>query len=256
MPPPHPVGRLSGRRAIVTGAASGIGQATAVRFAAEGAHVWAVDLSAEGLAATATALSAEAEGSITTHILDVSDETAVGATIATAAEAMKGLDAVANIAGVLMATPTEDATLDDWERIIRINLTGTFLVCRAAIPHLIESRGCIVNAASTASFFGHPWMSAYAASKGGIEALTHSLAVEYVKQGVRVNAVAPGSIRTPLTHALDLPADADFDLLRRIMAPAGVGRPEHVAGVVAMLISDDGGFITGETIRIDGGTHA
>ncbi len=240
----------------MTGAASGIGRATAIRLAEEGAAVWAVDVDTAGLEGTAAAQGDDRAGSITVHPADISDEASVAAAVAAAVKGLGGLDVVANIAGVLRSVPTEECTLEEWERILRINLTGTFLVCRVALPHLVETRGCIINAASTSAFFGHPWMAAYSASKGGVEALTHALAVEYVKQGVRVNAVAPGSIRTPMTKGLDLPAGADIDLLRRIMAPMGVGAPEAVAGVVAMLASDDGAFITGETIRIDGGTHA
>ena len=140
-----------------------------------------------------------------------------------------------------------------------MNATGTFLMCRAALPHLVTARGAIVNAASTSTFFGHPWMAAYAASKGAIHSLTQTLAVEYCKDGVRVNAVAPGSVHSGITAAVEFPDDLtkeESKLVRRIMSPTGFGDPEDVAAVVVMLLSDDGRHITGETIRIDGGTHA
>ena len=253
---PLPGPRLTGRSALVTGGASGIGAATALRLAAEGATVLAVDLNAEGLKVTADALPAEATGSITPHVADVSDEDAVAGAVALAVETGAGLDVVANIAGILRTAHSTEHSLELWDQVIRVNLTSTFLVCRAALPHLLDGGGVIVNSASTSAEFGHPWMAAYAASKGGVAALTHTLAVEYSKRGVRVNAIAPGSVRTGMTKGLDLPADADFDLIPRIMSPIGPGDPAAVASVVAMLASDDGAHISGEIIRIDGGTHA
>lgn len=253
---PLPGPRLAGRSALVTGGASGIGAATALRLAAEGATVLAVDLNAEGLEATVAALPAGATGSITAHGADVSDEEAVAGAVALAAETGGGLDVVANIAGILRAAHSTEHSLELWDQVIRVNLTSTFLVCRAALPHLLDGGGVIVNSASTSAEFGHPWMAAYAASKGGVAALTHTLAVEYSKRGVRVNAIAPGSVRTGMTKGLDFPADADFDLIPRIMSPIGPGDPASVAAVVAMLASDDGAHISGEIIRIDGGTHA
>ncbi|HYI61888.1 MAG TPA: SDR family NAD(P)-dependent oxidoreductase [Acidimicrobiales bacterium] len=253
---PLPGPRLAGRSALVTGAASGIGAATALRLAAEGATVLAVDLDGEGLARTIAALPAEATGSVTAHRADVSDEGAVAGAVAAAVEGGDGLDVVANIAGILRAAHTTEHSLELWDQVIRVNLTSTFLVCRAALPHLLDGGGAIVNSASTSAAFGHPWMAAYAASKGGVAAFTHTLAVEYAKRGVRVNAIAPGSVRTAMTKGLDLPADADWDLLPRIMSPVGPGEPAAVASVVALLASDDGAHINGEIIRIDGGTHA
>lgn len=253
---PLPGPRLSGRSALVTGGASGIGAATALRLAAEGATVLAVDLDAEGLERTVAALPVEATGTVTAHVADVGDEAAVAEAVAAAVEQGGGLDVVANIAGILRAAHSTEHSLELWDQVIRVNLTSTFLVCRAALPHLLEGGGAIVNSASTSAEFGHPWMAAYAASKGGVAALTHTLAVEYSKRGVRVNAIAPGSVRTSMTKGLDLPPDADFDLIPRIMSPIGPGAPESVASVVAMLASDDGAHISGEIIRIDGGTHA
>lgn len=253
---PLPGPRLSGRSALVTGGASGIGAATALRLAAEGATVLAVDLDAEGLKRTVDALPAEATGSVSAHVADVSDEDAAAGAVATAVEQGGGLQVVANIAGILRAAHSTEHSLDLWDQVIRVNLTSTFLVCRAALPHLLDGGGAIINSASTSAEFGHPWMAAYAASKGGVAALTHTLAVEYSKRGVRVNAIAPGSVRTSMTKGLDFPPDADFDLIDRIMSPIGPGDPASVASVVALLASDDGAHISGEIIRIDGGTHA
>jgi NAD(P)-dependent dehydrogenase (short-subunit alcohol dehydrogenase family) len=253
--------RLTDRVVIVTGAASGIGRATAARLTAEGAKVLASDISADHLAESMREANAGAAegGECITHVADISDETDAAQTIEAAIGAWGRLDGLANIAGMLKTVRTHECDLDTWNKIIGVNLTGTFLMCRAALPHLMTSGGSIVNAASTSSFFGHPWMAAYASSKGAIAALTQTLAVEYSQEGVRVNAIAPGSVTSGITNNVDFPDDLTKDegrLVRRIMSPTGFGDPADVASVVAMLLSDDGKHITGETIRIDGGTHA
>jgi NAD(P)-dependent dehydrogenase (short-subunit alcohol dehydrogenase family) len=243
--------RFEGKVAIVTGAASGIGRATAVRLAQEGASVLAVDLDEQGLEVTAK------DGDrIRTHLADVGDEAAVAATVQTALDGFGRLDVLTNIAGIMRTAHTHECPTELWDLVLRVNLTGTFFMCREALPHLLETKGNIVNCASTASNFGHPWMAAYASSKGGIAALTQALAIEYAKQGVRVNAVAPGSVETGISTNITFPEGADFKLLPRIMSPTGPGQPESVASVVAMLASDDGAHMTGSLVRVDGGTHA
>lgn len=256
-----PLERLTDRVAIVTGAASGIGRATAIRLASEGARVVASDINGEGLLDTIEEANkvAAGGGEAIAHIADISDEAQAAETVETALDAWGRLDGLANIAGMLRTVRTHECDLATWKRIIDVNLTGTFLMCRAALPHLIVTDGAIVNAASTSSFFGHPWMGAYAASKGAIAAFTQTLAVEYCKEGVRVNAIAPGSVHSGITHNVEFPSDLSKEegkLVRRIMSPTGFGDPEDVASVVAMLLSDDAKHITGECIRIDGGTHA
>lgn len=256
-----PLERFTDRVVIVTGAASGIGKATAARLAAEGAKVLASDITADALDASVAEATAGAApgGEVVAHVADISDEAQAAGTIAAAVERWGRLDALCNIAGMLKTVRTHECDLDTWNRVINVNLTGTFLMCRAALPHLMESRGAIVNAASTSSFFGHPWMAAYASSKGAIAALTHTLAVEYCKEGVRVNAIAPGSVTSGITNNVAFPDDLTKDegkLVRRIMSPTGFGDPADVASVVALLASDDGRHMTGEIIRIDGGTHA
>jgi NAD(P)-dependent dehydrogenase (short-subunit alcohol dehydrogenase family) len=142
--------------------------------------------------------------------------------------------------------------------VIGINLTGTFFVTRACIPHLLETKGNIVMAASTSSLSGHPYMLAYAASKGGIMAMTYTLAVEYAKRGLRVNAVAPGGIETPLSAATGgmLPADSDWELFPRISPVDSFRGPETVASTIAFLASDDAVHVNGEYVRVDGATLA
>jgi NAD(P)-dependent dehydrogenase (short-subunit alcohol dehydrogenase family) len=216
--------------------------------------VLAVDLSEDGLAVTAA--EAAREGAVSSLVGDVSDPDLAPAAVA-AAVALEGrLDLVVNAAGILRFEHSHDADMDAWEKVLAVNLTGTFRFCRAAIPALLDGGGAIVNVASTSSQFGHPWAAAYASSKGGVLALTKTLAVEYAKQGLRVNAVCPGSIETPITGQFHLPEGADSKLLHRIMSPTGMAAPAVVAAAIAYLGSDDATHVNGEDLRIDGATHS
>ncbi|MFG3143080.1 SDR family NAD(P)-dependent oxidoreductase [Streptomyces sp. NPDC048243] len=258
--------RYEGRRALVTGGGSGIGQATVERMLAEGGHVVAADVSDAGLADTAARAGAHA-GRLTTVVVDVADEASVRGAVAEAVRLLGGLDVLVNAAGILRSAHTHTMPLADFHQVIAVNLTGTFLMIREALPHLLAGReSAVVNFSSTSAAFAHPYMAAYAASKGGIQSMTHALASEYGKQGVRFTAVQPGSISSGMTDGSGasrrsvgpgLPADADRSLFAKL-APAlgeGFAGPEAVAGVVAMLASEDGRFITGTEVRIDGGTH-
>lgn len=261
--------RLDGQRILVTGAASGIGQATALRLLSEGAKVVAADVSTDGLSNTAArADEAATADRLTTIPIDVANEDSVIDGVSSAVEKLGGLDSLVNAAGILRAWHTHETTLDHWNQIIAVNLTGTFLVVREALPALLaNSRSAIVNFSSTSASFAHPYMAAYAASKGGIQAFTHSLALEYAKDGLRAACVAPGSIKSGITDATGgyIPKDADWSLFPRLMpilptttesSGAGMAEPNAVAGVIAMLVSEDGAWITGTEIRMDGGTHA
>jgi NAD(P)-dependent dehydrogenase (short-subunit alcohol dehydrogenase family) len=251
--------RFEGRVAIVTGAASGIGRATTQRLVDEGATVVAVDRDADGLAAAAEAIGkgADDSGAVVTLVGDVCDPASAAEAVATATGDLGRLDVLVNNAGILRFEHSHEVAAEDWDRMLRINLTGTFQFCQAAIPVMVASgRGAIVNVASTAAQFGHPWAAAYAASKGGVLALTRTLAVEYAKQGLRVNAVCPGSIDTPITGAFNVPEGADPSLIRRIMAPVGASGPEPVAAAIAYLASDDAAHVIGADLRIDGATHS
>ncbi|MEE1819312.1 SDR family NAD(P)-dependent oxidoreductase [Streptomyces sp. SP18ES09] len=258
--------RYEGRRALITGGGSGIGQATVLRVLAEGGRVVAADISEDGLKDT-VAKAGDAADRLTTVVVNVGDEASVRAGVAAAVEALGGLDVLVNAAGILRSSHTHETSLDSFEQVVRINLTGTFLVIREAIPALLEGNGsAVVNFSSTSALFAHPYMAAYAASKGGIQSMTHALAAEYAKQGIRFTAVQPGSISSGMTDGTGasrqsvgpgLPEDADLSLFVKL-APAlgqGFAGPETVAGVVAMLASEDGRFITGTEVRIDGGTH-
>ncbi|WP_030516070.1 SDR family NAD(P)-dependent oxidoreductase [Nocardia sp. NRRL WC-3656] len=254
--------RFADRRVLITGGGSGIGRATVHRILSEGGTVVAADVNEAGLAETANQAAEKGSADrLTTVTIDISDESSVQAGVAKAVETLGGLDALVNAAGILRSAHTHEMPLADWNRIITTNLTGTFLMIRESLPALLDSgRGVIVNFASTSTYFAHPYMAAYAASKGGIMSMTHALASEYSKQNLRAVAVAPGSISSDMTDGRGpgLPEDADFSLFTKLMPMLGQGfaSPDTVAGVVAMLASDDGAFITGTEVRIDGGTHA
>lgn len=262
--------RYDGRRVLITGGGSGIGQASVLRILDEGGSVVAADISEEGLRDT-TARASDLGRRLSTIVLDVGDEESVRNGVAEAIERLGGLDTLINAAGVLRSSHFEQTTLAEFEQILRINLMGTFLVTRESIAALRKGTGpAVVNFSSTSAMFAHPYMSAYAASKGGIQAMTHALAMEFSKQGIRFNAVQPGSISSGMTDGSGeagqsagpgLPADADFTLFTKISpaVPLADGAifagPDSVASVVTMLGSPDAYFITGTEVRIDGGSH-
>jgi NAD(P)-dependent dehydrogenase (short-subunit alcohol dehydrogenase family) len=250
--------RFQGKRTIVTGAGSGMGRAIVRRLVAEGAICLAVDLNEEGLRQSVREAQATAGygGGASWVKASVADEVAVKQFVGDFAA--QGLDAMINMAGILRACRTTDATVEHFMGIIQVNLLGTFLCCREALPHLEKSGGNIVNAASTSAQFGHPYMAAYSASKGGVLGLTQSLAKEYQLRGVRVNAIIPGGILTPMFQSMaNIPVEnPDMRLFMTLARPDQTfGSVDQVAGVVAMLASSDGSFVSGQAIRIDGGVH-
>jgi NAD(P)-dependent dehydrogenase (short-subunit alcohol dehydrogenase family) len=258
--------RFDDRTIIITGAGSGIGQATTARLLDEGGTVVGYDVSPDGLAKTTAA--AEAAGTakrLSTEVVDVSGEDAVIAAVSRVIDDLGGLDVLVNAAAIQRCANTHEHTLDDWNHTLAVNLTGTFLMTRQALPALLESgHGVVVNFTSTAASFVHPYMAAYAASKGGVLSFTHSLALEYSTQGLRAVNIQPGGVATALAlNTLDkMPADYDIGLWTK-QTPLLQGKdddilgdPSSVASVIAMVASDDGAFITGTEIRIDGGAHA
>lgn len=247
--------RFTGKVAFITGASAGIGRATAVRLASEGASLYLVDVAEGGLEETAS--QCEAVGAeVVFALCDISKEPEVKRSIQACVDRFGRLDTLCNIAGILLLDHFEKITADQFRRVLEVNLVGTFMLCQAAMPHLVASSGSIVNTSSTSALAGMPYGAAYGTSKGGVSALTRTLAVEFGKQGVRCNAVNPGSIKTAMMGAGLLPKDADPWLLMRAMSIGPPRGPEVVAATIAMLASEDGIHINGEEIRVDGGTLA
>jgi NAD(P)-dependent dehydrogenase (short-subunit alcohol dehydrogenase family) len=247
--------RFKDKVALITGGAAGIGRATAERLASEGASVFLVDVQEDALRESAEkcrALGAATEF----QTCDVSKPEQVEAAVRACVDRFGKLDVLVNIAGILSLDHTHELSLERWNQVLAINLTGTFLFCRAALPHLLASGGNIVNTSSTSALAGMPYGAVYGASKAGVMALTRTLAVEYAKKGLRANAVCPGSIKTAMGSRQHLPEGLDWKLLERAMPLDKARGPEIVASVIAMLASDDGAHINGESIRVDGGTLA
>jgi NAD(P)-dependent dehydrogenase (short-subunit alcohol dehydrogenase family) len=247
--------RFDGKVVLITGAASGIGRASAIRIGAEGGQVACTDVVAAAVEETAATIR-DAGGEAFAMVCDVSKPDDVQRAVAATVERYGKLDSLCNIAGILRFDNTHELALADWQRILAVNLTGTFLMCQAALPHLLAVKGNIVNMSSTAALAGHPWAAAYAASKGGVLAFTHTLAVEYGKQGLRVNALCPGAVSTPIQDQFRFPEGADRKLLYRIMPLHTFGAPETAAAAVAFLASEDAAHINGTALRVDGGTLA
>lgn len=230
--------RFEGKRVLLTGAASGVGKATAALFAAEGADLLLLDV---------------ADGPDIT-VIDLTDSASVRALVAESGP----FDIVLNVAGIVRLDHIAELSLETWQRHLDVNLTAPFVISQAALPGLIERKGNIVNVASVAGLRGQAYSAAYCASKAGLVMLTKSMALELSKAGVRVNCVCPGGINTPLLGgvAKTMPRDLDNELMARLYnpLPPGFAEPDEIAEAIAYLASDAARSITGSALSIDGGT--
>jgi len=248
--------RLTGRRAIVTGAGAGIGRAIALRLSAEGARVMVADVEVDA----ADAVAGEIGGEAFAHEVDVSEEASVAAMVARAREQWGGLDILVNNAGVGVAATTPDTDTGDWGRVLEVCLSGTFFAMKHAIPVLREGRGgAIINMSSVAALVGVADRAAYSAAKGGILALTRAAAIDHVAEGIRVNCIAPGTVDTPwvarITSGYDDPAAARQAMEER--QPHGrLVSPEEIAATAAYLASDEAASVIGAVMVVDGGMTA
>jgi len=246
--------RLTGKVAVITGAGSGIGRAMAVRFAAEGAEVVVVDVS--------DVAGREVASSIGGRFLqaDVTDADAVRGIYETTVADYGGLDICCNNAGI--SPPDDDSILvtepDAWHRVQEVNLTSVYLCCKYAIPHLLDrGGGSVINTASFVAVMGAATSQiAYTASKGGVLSMSRELGVQFARQGVRVNALCPGPVNTPLLQEL-FAKDPERAARRLVHVPMGrFAEPEEIAAAAAFLASEDASFVTGSTFLVDGGIHA
>ena len=235
---------------VVTGGGSGIGRATARRAAREGASVAVVDLHAEHAAETAELIGSAARA----YPCDVGDEAQVAATVAAAARDLGRISGVVTAAGIFHPAdmrPAHEVEVDDFVHVLRVNLVGTFAIIKYALPFLVDGGGAIVTIASTAAIRGHGYGSGYTASKGGVDALTRLLAVQYGPMNVRANCICPGGVDTPMTGGMFATEEAQRSAKR---IPIGrYAQPEDIADVAVCLLSDEMRHVTGQTFPVEGG---
>ena len=246
--------RFAAKVALVTGAGSGIGRATAIRLAEEGASVYLADINGESLQETTKLLP---EGSdYRCGTLDVSSSEACRQLVADTVAEFNRLDVLCNIAGIAPTQHFADISEDAWNRVIGINLNSVFFLCQAAMPHLVESQGNIINMSSSAGRTGQAYNASYGATKAAVLMLSKSLAIEFAAKGVRVNAICPGAVATALSKNFKPPEDADMNLFMRLMPLLPMAEAEEIAAAVAYLASEEARFVTGIEFAIDGGQTA
>jgi meso-butanediol dehydrogenase/(S,S)-butanediol dehydrogenase/diacetyl reductase len=248
--------RFENKVVLITGAASGIGRATAELFAREGAAIACSDIDEKGLAETVEQIEktgARAIG-VRCNVADAGDGRDA---VERAAQELGGLDVLCNIAGMGNMKHTAEVTEEEWNKILGVNLSGTFFMSQAALPHLLKQEGSsIVNIASLAGLIGQAYCAAYCASKAGVVSLTKVMAVEFVKQGLRVNCICPAAVVTPILAGFGAPDGADTALLSRLGIAPKVTMPEEIAEAVAYLASPAATSINGVALPIDYGTSA
>lgn len=243
--------QLSGKVALVTGASSGLGAAVAQVFAERGASVFGIARDAERMAAVFEAVPNGVYSSV-----DITSAAACRDAVADCVRQFGRLDVLVNAAGYHQMRHTTSVADEDWDYDLAVNLNGPFYLCRAALPHLLEAAGNIVNVSSIAGVEGEVYSAGYCAAKHGLVGLTRALAIEFTKEQLRVNVVCPGGMMTPQVTDFAAPDHADYNLIMRIAAPRGIMDPVDVAKVIAFLASEDANTIHGAVYNIDNGKTA
>ncbi len=247
--------RFAGKTALITGTGSGIGRAVAVRLAAEGAQVLAHELNAESLAETVRIIT-EAGGTVVGRQGDVTSRAECFAAVEAAVATFGKLDVLGNVAGIAAGFHMPEQSEDSYRRMVAINQDAPFFFCQAAIPHLLETNGNIVNIASNAGINGQAYTVSYCMTKGAVIQLTKALAMEFMKKPIRINAIAPGGVATTLSNTYQMPGDIDMDLLGRYMGFRGMAEPEELASMFSLVASDESVNIHGAVLSSDRGMTA
>ena len=245
-------GEFADKTVLVTGAASGLGRAASLRFAAEGAKLCLVDLNGDGVAETAASIT-EAGGEAVTYSGDLGDPVNCAEAVASAVDAFGSLDVLCNVAGILRFHALADVTSDDWNRLFSANVNAAFFMIQAAMPHLIKTKGNVVNIVSTAAFVGQAYTAPYAATKAALLSLTKSLAMEFMHEPVRINALAPGGMMTEMVQNLEFPEDADQSLIARYIGIRPPSQPEDIVEPLIFLASDRARSVHGACYNADNG---
>lgn len=245
-------GEFAGKTVLVTGAASGLGRAASLRFAAEGAKLCLVDLNSDGVAETAASIT-EAGGEAVTYSGDLGDPVNCAKAVTSAVDVFGSLDVLCNVAGILRFHALADVTPDDWTRLFSANVNGAFFMIQSAMPHLIEAKGNVINVVSTAAFIGQAYTAPYAATKAALLSLTKSLAMEFMHEPVRINALAPGGMMTEMVQNLEFPEDADQSLIARYIGIRPPSQPEDIVEPLIFLASDRARSVHGACYNADNG---
>ena len=244
---------MKGKVALVTGAASGLGRATAIKLVEAGASLCIVDVNEERLRETADMLG---NAQVLVHVANLADPEACTSAVSATLARFGRLDALCSIAGIIRMARSHEMPREHYEQTIAINLNAPWFLSQAAIPHLLENNGAIVNCASSAALIGEAYAAAYCASKAGLVQMTKAMAMEYARQPIRINAVAPGGMVTNISDGMTFPAEAEMDLVARYSGLRGQVEVDDVADLVTMLASPAGRSYHGACISIDAGITA